>query len=661
VSARVVGIDTGGTFTDVVYLRDEGDLGVYKLPSTPDNPALAVLAGLAHADAAAGAVDLVHGSTVATNALLQRSGARCALVTTAGFEDMLLIGRQARAAIYDLNVERVAPLVARDLCFGAAERVGPQGEVLRELTIPACLEVAAAVAASGAEAVAVCLLHSYANPVHEQMLQEALRAAGIEFVCASHEILPEFREYERCSTTSVNAYVGPLMGRYLQTLQESGAAAEIRVMQSNGGALSIESARQHAVETVLSGPAGGVVGAFTLAKAAGYEHIVSFDMGGTSTDVSLCPGHLARTSESQVGGLPVRVPMLDIHTVGAGGGSIAWRDPAGGLRVGPRSAGAVPGPVSYGLGATEPTVTDANLYLGRLSPDHFLGGARTLDLQAACEAIDTQAAEFGLRGDELAAGILAIADSTMEGAIRVISVERGHDPRDFTLVCFGGAGGLHAVSLAVELSMPRVLVPPNPGTLSAHGMLLADIVREYSQTLLRGAADLDAKETHQAFEALEQRALRDLASREPALWRSVDLRYCGQGYELNVPWGDDAVASFHRAHRVRYGYSDTTREVELVTVRLRATVEAAAEAPKPHRADSTPPVPTPIGERSVTFAGVPMAAALYEREGLKRDSRFPGPAIVLEYSSTTVVPPDWCVHVDEFGNLILERAQGHDD
>lgn len=659
-SARVVGIDTGGTFTDVVTLRSDGDLDVYKLLSTPDNPAHAVLAGLAHVDA--GAAELVHGSTVATNALLERSGARCALVTTAGFEDMLLIGRQARAEIYNLNVERVPPLVERALCFGADERVGPGGEVLRELTATACQEVAAAVADSGVHTVAVCLLHSYANSVHEQMLQEALHAAGIEFVCASHEILPEFREYERCSTTSVNAYVGPVMDRYLKTLQDGAAASEIRIMQSNGGALSVEAARQHAVETVLSGPAGGVVGAFTLAKAAGYEHIVSFDMGGTSTDVSLCPGSLERTSESQVGGLPVRVPMLDIHTVGAGGGSIAWRDPAGGLRVGPRSAGAVPGPVSYGLGGTDPTVTDANLYLGRMSPDHFLGGARSLDVHGARDAIDKQAAGFDMSGDELAAGILAIANSTMEGAIRVISVERGHDPRDFTLVCFGGAGGLHAVSLAVALSMPRVLVPPNPGTLSAHGMLLADIVREYSQTLLRSAEDLDSNDVHDAFAALEERALRDLAGHDPTLQRSIDLRYCGQGYELNVPWGGDAVASFHRAHDVRYGYSDRTREVQLVTLRLRATVEAAAEAPKPQRVDITPPAPRPIDERSVTFAGVGMTAALYQREDLERGSRFSGPAIVVEYSSTTVIPPDWCGRVDEFGNLILARIdEGHDD
>jgi len=655
VSARLVGIDTGGTFTDVVYLRDDGDLGIHKLASTPGNPAHAVLGGLEHVGA--GAVELVHGSTVATNALLERTGARCALVTTAGFEDMLLIGRQARAEIYDLNVERVPPLVERELCFGANERMGPDGAVLHALTAAACREVVEAVADSGVEAVAVCLLHSYANPAHERQLQEALRGAGIEFVCTSYEILPEFREYERCSTTSVNAYVGPVMGRYLQTLQQDAETNEIRIMQSNGGALSVDAACQHAVETVLSGPAGGVVAAFTLARAAGYEHIVSFDMGGTSTDVSLCPGHLGRTSESLVGGLPVRVPMLDIHTVGAGGGSVAWRDPAGGLRVGPHSAGAEPGPVSYGLGGTEPTVTDANLYLGRLSPDSFLGGDRPLDPQAARDAIDTQAAGFDMTGDDLAAGILAIADSTMEGAIRVISVERGHDPRDFTLVCFGGAGGLHAVSLAVALSMPRVLVPPNPGTLSAHGMLLADIVREYSRTVLRSAADLHAEAVLDAFAALEDRALRDLEGREPALLRSIDLRYRGQGYELTVPWDGDAVASFHRAHSVRYGYSDRSREVELVTLRLRATVDAAAEAPRPEVIDITPAPPEAVAKRPVSFAGAILTAAIYERDHLARGSNFAGPAIVVEYSSTTVVPPDWNARVDEYGNLILVPAE----
>lgn len=658
-NVRQVGIDTGGTFTDVVYLRDDGSLGVHKLASTPTNPAHAVLGGLEHVGARA--AQLVHGSTVATNALLERAGARCALVTTAGFEDLLLIGRQARAEIYNLNVERVPPLVERELCFGVVERVGPDGEVLCELTPETCREIAAAVSDSGAEAVAVCLLHSYANPGHERQIEEALRNAGIEFVCASHEVLPEFREYERCSTTSVNAYVGPVMARYLASLQEGAEGSEIRIMQSNGGALSVDAARQHPVETVLSGPAGGVVGAFRLAKAAGYAHIVSFDMGGTSTDVSLCPGHLGRTSESHVGGLPVRVPMLDIHTVGAGGGSISWCDPAGGLRVGPRSAGAVPGPVSYGLDGTEPTVTDANLYLGRLSPEHFLGGDQSLDARAAREALDAQAAAFDMSGADLAAGILAIADSTMEGAIRVISVERGHDPRDFTLVCFGGAGGLHAVSLAAALSMPRVLVPPNPGTLSAHGMLLADIVREYSRTLLRSAADLHAEVVVDAFMALEERALHDQPGTEPTLLRSVDLRYRGQGYELTVPWGGDTLGAFHSAHNVRYGYSDSNREVELVTVRLRATVEAAAEAPSPEALDITPALPEPIDERPVIFDGESLSATVYERDSLARGSRFAGPAIVVEYSSTTVVPPDWHAEVDEYGNLILVPVTVLDD
>lgn len=651
----LIGIDTGGTFTDVVRLREDGTLSVFKLPSTPDNPAHAVLEGIEQTEA--GAVELVHGSTVATNALLERAGARCALVTTAGFEDLLLIGRQARAEIYALDVERVPPLVDRQLCFGVAERLGPDGKILEEMTTAACRDVVAAVVNSNAEAVAVCLLHSYANPVHERRLQEELREAGVEFVCASHEVLPEFREYERCSTTSVNAYVGPVMARYLQTLREGAPGSEIRIMQSNGGSLSVESARQQAVETVLSGPAGGVVGAFTLAMAAGYEQVVTFDMGGTSTDVSLCPGSLARTSESYVGGLPVRVPMLDIHTVGAGGGSIAWRDPAGGLRVGPRSAGAVPGPASYGLGGNEPTVTDANLYLGRLAAEHFLGGTRTLDTRAAHAAIERQAAQFDMSGADLAAGIVAIADSTMEGALRVISVERGHDPRDFTLVCFGGAGGLHAVSLAASLAMPRVLVPPNPGTLSAHGMLLADIVREYSRTLLRSADELHAAAVIEAFTALEQRAREDLPGREVAMSRSVDLRYKGQGYELTQPWADDTKSTFHHAHSARYGYADNDREVELVTVRLRATVAAAADVPKAHQDHGPLPPPAPAGNHVVTFDGAARPTPFYQRTSLPRGCRFRGPAIVVEYSSTTVVPPGWHARIDAYGNLVIEPVE----
>jgi len=659
VSAPLVGIDTGGTFTDVVYLQDDGSLGVFKVPSTPTNPAHAVLEGLKRAGL--GPAELVHGSTVATNALLERAGARCALVTTAGFEDLLLIGRQARAEIYDLNVARVAPLIDRTMTFGAPERITADGSVLLQLSAMSAAEIAVAVHESGVEAVAICLLHSYANPIHEQLLQTALRATGIEFVCASHEILPEFREYERCSTTSVNAYVGPVMARYLQTLQDGAAVSEVRIMQSNGGALSLEAAREHAVETVLSGPAGGVVGAFAVAQAAGYENIISFDMGGTSTDVSLCAGSLSRTSEARVGGLPVRVPMLDIHTVGAGGGSIAWWDPAAGLRVGPRSAGATPGPACYGLGSTAPTVTDANLYLGRISAEHFLGGERRLDAVATRRVVDEMAAEYEIAGAELAAGVLAIADSTMEGAIRVISVERGHDPADFTLVCFGGAGGLHAVSLATALGMPRVLVPRDPGTLSAHGMLLADVVREYSRTLLAPSSELSGDRVAQTFDAMAARAAADLSGREPELVRSLDMRYRGQGYELNIPWTRQTVEDFHEAHRQRYGYADKTRDVELVTLRMRAAVATAVTLPAPLAVDESLPAPSPLSAAEATFDGVAMSASLYDREALVPGAVFSGPAVVVEYSSTTVVPPGWGCRVDGFRNLVLEPVKLADD
>jgi N-methylhydantoinase A len=654
-SVALVGIDTGGTFTDVVYRRPDGTIGVHKVPSTPTDPAIAVLAGLEAVGLES--VELVHGSTVATNALLERAGARAALITTAGFEDLLVIGRQTRAEIYNLNVSRVPPLIDRTSCFGVVERIGADGEVLVELTEEHFAELVRTVTATGVEAVAICLLHAYANPAHEARLADGLRAAGIEFVCASHEILPEFREYERCSTTSVNAYVGPVMGRYLRTLADALGLEDVRIMQSNGGALSVDTARRRAVETVLSGPAGGVLGAFELAAAAGYHDIISFDMGGTSTDVSLCAGALSHTSEAYVGGLPVRVPMLDIHTVGAGGGSIAWRDPAGGLRVGPRSAGAAPGPACYGLGGREPTVTDANLYLGRLVPDHFLGGARDLDVDAARAAVERHAAELNMTGSELAAGILAIADSTMEGAIRVISVERGHDPADFTLVCFGGAGGLHAASLAAALAMPRVLVPPHPGTLSAHGMLLADIVRDYSQTLLVDADELRTDRPVAAFDAMEAQALDDLAPRQPTLARSIDMRYRGQGYELTVADCADPAEAFHTAHEQRYGYADRSRALEVVTLRVRAAVRTAADVPAPVASPAAVAAAAPIAVAQVQFDGRAVEAAIHDRAGLEAGARFAGPAIVVEYSSTTVVPPEWTARVDGHSNLVLEREE----
>lgn len=665
-SALLLGIDTGGTFTDFVLITADG-IAVHKEPSTPADPSQAVRTGI---DKLAGGSRLrvVHGSTVATNALLERRGARAALITTAGFEDVLEIGRQARPEIYDLNVTRQSPVVPSKLRLGVTERIGPQGEVITPLDPDSLARAIETLSERGAESVAVCLLHAYANPDHEAAVADALAGRFDGFRTFSHEVLPEFREYERCSTTAVNAYVGPVMARYLGRLADELDAEDVRIMQSNGGTISIESARRQAVQTVLSGPAGGAVGGFELARRAGYEHVITFDMGGTSTDVALCPGELSRTQEATIGDLPIRLPVIDIHTVGAGGGSIARRDEGGSLRVGPRSAGAEPGPIAYGRGGEEVTVTDANLYLGRLSARHFLGGTEELAAVAASRGIEGFAADFDMPPREIAAGILRVANATMERAIRVISLERGHDPRDFTLACFGGAGAMHAADLARALGIPRVLVPKAAGTLSALGMLLADYVRDYSQTLLVPTDECTIEELRVAVGKLEDRARTDFATEggparhaphgdELQLEPSVDLRYRGQGYELNVPLDDKFVDAFHAAHERRYGYADPRRPTEVVHVRLRVVGDTpGVDLPCGELAGADASAAR-IGTQPLVSDGAEHDAALIDRDRLRPGNRFGGPALVIEYSTTTVVPPGFGARVDEWFNLILEPIE----
>ena len=657
---KVVGIDTGGTFTDFVLL-DEGrdQLRVHKVLSTPDNPAKAVLAGLRHLlDGAA--ADIVHGSTVATNALLERKGAKAALVTTAGFEDVLEIGRQTRAAIYDLNVEKPPPLIPRERRIGVAERVGPQGEVLRELSDESIRTTVDALRALGVDSVAICLLHSYANPKHEDALLGALESELDAFVTSSYQVLPEFREYERWSTTVVNAYVGPVMARYLSQLGDEVTSGRVRIMQSNGGIMSLEAAQRLAVQTILSGPAGGAVGGFALGQRAGFNNVITFDMGGTSTDVCLCAGELSRTSETVIGDAPIRVPVIDIHTVGAGGGSIAYRDPGGSLRVGPRSAGAAPGPICYGQGGTELTVTDANLFLGRLSPKHFLGGERQLEVKPVSDAIASFAAQMNLSMTDAAEGILRVANATMERAMRVISLERGHDPRDFTLVCFGGAGAMHAADLARNLGITRIMVPRGAGLLSALGMLLADVVRDYSRTLLVRAADLDDERLDRAFGELETRANTEyenegIAAGQLLLERSLDVRYVGQGYELSVPMTADFETSFHDIHRRRFGYADPKRPTEVVNVRVRAVARTVHPPMPEHELQAADASAATLGECAIVFDGDEIESLLVDRSKLQSGNEFSGPALVVEYSTTTVVPPDFHCRVDAGENLIMER------
>jgi N-methylhydantoinase A len=651
-----IGVDTGGTFSDFM-LMDGDTLVIHKVLSTPENPARAVLQGLRHLRPDLTGVDVVHGSTVATNALLERKGARTALITTQGFEDILEIGRQTRPHLYDPFVRKQPPLVPARLRFGVAERLAYNGEILTPLTEQEIDTVLERVRRSGAQSLAICLLHAYANPVHEDFLARAAARLDIP-VSASHQILPEFREYERCSTTVVNAYLRPVMQRYLQTLATELQGARLSVMRSNGGVMSAARAHQEAVHTVLSGPAGGVVGAFRVARDAGYARAITFDMGGTSTDVSLCDEQPRTTSETIVAGCPVKIPVLDIHTVGAGGGSLAYLDPGGALRGGPQSAGADPGPACYGKG-TGLTVTDANLYLGRLHPDWFLGGQMQLDVARARDAVAAFAHQVHMAPEAACEGILEVVNANMEGAIRVISVERGHDPREFMLVSFGGAGGMHAADLARRLSIPGVLVPAHPGILSAFGMLITDYVQEYVQTVLIPAAEFTPERATAAFRDLEERgrqAMRDegVAPQDVQISRFMDMCYVGQSFELVVPYGPNFIDEFHRRHDMRYGYEDSARPTQVVNVRIRVLGPSGTSYQTPSAGEQREEArAAQVDTIAMYVDGHWRQAPVYDRQRLHAGNRVAGPALITEYSATTVMPADFVAHVDRQHNLVL--------
>ncbi|RLB43147.1 MAG: hydantoinase/oxoprolinase family protein [Deltaproteobacteria bacterium] len=653
----IIGADTGGTFTDFVY-KDGDRWGVYKVLSTPRNPAEAVLKGLGYI-AQGKKKQIVHGSTVATNAILERKGAKTALITNRGFEDVLEIGRQNRTRLYDLAYRKEPHLIPHGLRFGVKGRILNTGEELESLDEADVKEAIQKVREVGAESVAVCLLFSYANPAHEKRIGRLIDPKGIS-VSLSHEILSEFREFERFSTTAINAYVSPKMRKYIGYLMEQLEPGDIlSIMQSNGGSISAETAMRESVRTILSGPAGGAVGAYEIGKAAGYEKLITFDMGGTSTDVSLIDSALSLTVESSISGYPLKVPMLDIHTVGAGGGSIAYLDEGGSLRVGPESAGADPGPICYGKGE-KITVTDANLYLGRLIPEYFLGGNMRLQ-DGRLEAYFREMAQMtGLDTVELAEGILDVANTAMEKAIRVISVERGYDPREFVLFSFGGAGGMHAAFLARLLNIPKVLVPENPGILSAIGMLMADVIKDYSYTIMKSQFTTTREELSRLFESLESKGSEDLASEgisqdRMVMERYLDMRYEGQSYEIIVPFEGDYIEGFHSLHEKTYGYRNEDKTVEVVNIRLRA--KGIPEKPrfKRHEMDSELPDAAAItGKREVVFEGKGYNAVVYSREMLKSGNVVSGPAIIVEYSSTIVIPPFASVKMDEFRNLIIE-------
>ncbi|MEQ1883582.1 MAG: hydantoinase/oxoprolinase family protein [Bryobacteraceae bacterium] len=633
-----IGVDAGGTFTDFVAVHDDGRMETFKLRSNPQSPASVILEGLRRI---APKADVVHGSTVATNALLERKGARTAFVTTAGFEDVLEIGRQNRMALYDLTPPPKRVPVERALRFGVAERMHFDGVVAKQPTSTELKRLAARLRAKRVESVAICFLHAYRNPANERAVATALseELGASVYVCASNEISPEFREYERSSTTFVNAYVGPLMERYLKELASS-RSYRISIMQSNGGFLSSKEASRHAVRTVLSGPAGGVVGAVETSRRSGFNRVLGFDMGGTSTDVCLADGATREATESILDGLPIRVPMLDIQTVGAGGGSIARVDSGGLLRVGPESAGADPGPACYGVG-TEATVTDAHVVLGRISAEQLLGGAMHIDVGRSGTAVDRIARELKLDRVRAAAGIIRVANANMERAIRAVSVERGYDPRDFALVAFGGGGGLHACEIAGELGIRTVIVPGNAGVLSALGMLLADGVRDYAAGVL-GCVDLAG-----AFDRLLSRARRE--SPGAALESSADLRYQGQSYELNVPWNPrNPAAAFHREHAMLYGYSTPEREVEIVTIRVRAR----RTFPKPKLQREKRRAGTIDMRRVWAGSSWKEVPTVHRKQVSERAAA--GPALVLDYGSTTLVGDGWSYRVDTAGNLVID-------
>ncbi len=649
----LVGVDTGGTFTDFV-LFDGHALRVHKVLSTPQAPERAIVQGIRELGAPLEGMRLVHGSTVATNAVLEGRGVRTAFITNRGFGDLLTIGRQARRELYNLQPPPVPPPVPRELCLETGGRLGADGAVIEPLTEDDLSALRRDLERLAPRAVAINLLFSFRDDRFERAI-ESVVPDGV-FVSRSSSVLAEYREYERGITTWLNAYVGPLVQGYLERLQQAVAPARVTVMQSHGGTIEAAQAGANAVHMLLSGPAGGLVGAQYVGRAAGRERLLTFDMGGTSTDVALVDGAVGLTTEGSIGGYPVGVPAVDMHTIGAGGGSIAGVDAGGLLQVGPRSAGADPGPACYGRGAEEPTVTDANLVLGRLRAEAFLGGAMALDEEAARRALAPLARRLGHSVEQAAEGVVRVANEHMARALRTISVQRGIDPRGFTLASFGGAGGLHVCALADALGMAEALVPVHGGVLSALGMLAAAPVRRLSRTVGELVHALDPAALERQFEELAAagaEALRDEGAPPESITttRSVDARYLGQSYTLNVAWFEpaDCIARFHAAHEARFGHR-LSEPVELVNVRV------SAAAPAPRLALEPVPEGTPAPARArARLHGVGGEAGVYHRPDLCAGQCLAGPALITETVATTYLAPGWRARVDGHGILLLQR------
>ena len=676
-----LGVDVGGTFTDLVLHEVESNrLEFAKTPSTPADQSEGVTTGALQLVNRLGISPqaiafFIHGTTVATNTLLERKGARTALIVTRGFRDVLQIGRQDRPDLYDWTIRRTEPIVPRRLRFEVTERMLHTGEVIEPVSDADVAGIVRRLEEEQVEAVAVCLLHSYAHPAHERQVGEAIRKALPDITLSiSSEVAPEFKEYERMSTASINAFVAPVMERYLRSLQASieaqGIDSDLHIMQSNGGTMSADAAVEKPVHTILSGPAAGVIGSVGLAAQAGELNTISVDMGGTSFDISLCyQGEVRRTQDSEIERLPIKVPMVDIHTLGAGGGSIAWIDPGGALRVGPHSAGAAPGPACYGQGGAEPTVTDANLLLGRLSQDAFLGGLMKLDIGLARDAVRDRIAEpLGLGLEEAAEGIVRVVNAGMIKGIRVVSVAKGYDPREFTLVSFGGAGPLHAAELASELNIPKVLVPIAPGVTSALGLLMADLRHDLVRTVLLSSAEAKPSDLGEVYSGLEAEALAQMGREgvslaEVSLVRTADARYLGQGYELEVPVSGGKVTEselaalygrFHDAHTRAYGFALHGSPLEIVN--LRTTAIVTLPQPTLERVDlagETNPARALRESRDVVFQNIHHSTSVYDRALLLAGDSIEGPAIIEQFDSTTAVWPRQSANVDQYGNLFL--------
>jgi N-methylhydantoinase A len=678
-----VGVDAGGTFTDVCMISDDGKLEIFKLSSSPQDPSEAISGGVEAiiAETGASAEDvgyLGHGTTVATNALLQARGAKTGVITTAGFRDLLELGRQRRPDLYDLQVDKPEPLVRRSLRIEVPERALADGSIRTPLDEAAARQAVWALRDAGVEAIAVCFLYSYLAPEHEDIIGQIVAEEFPDaYLSLSHDVLAEFREYERLSTTVVNSFVGPLMSRYIQRLRkrfrEIGVPVEPYITQSNGGIISLDVAAETPVRTVLSGPAAGVVGAVNVAATAGFDNIITFDMGGTSTDVALISNREPSMKlDQEVAGYPIRTPMLDINTVGAGGGSIAWIDSGGHLKVGPQSAGAVPGPACYDQGGTDATVTDANVHLGILSRNALLGGRMPIDPTRSDRAVADLAAKLGLETEQVAQGIIDLATVNMARAIRVISVERGHDPRDYTLVAFGGAGPLHASRLARELEIPRVMVPAIPGILCAYGLLVADLRTDFSRTHVLRLEPAALPAINSGYVDLEVDAgawfdREKLSQEERRTRRIADMRYVGQNYELPVPVPDGELTTetiallrtaFHQAHDQAYGYAAEDEPVQLVTLRVEAF--GAVHPPEPEEIQTGGDLASALIAQRRTYlpeAGGWIDVPLYDRGRLSAGLSVDGPAIVEQMDSTTLILPEQTAEVDRHGNLIVSDNQ----